>query len=93
MSVFRGFGSWDEQIAEDLISEVFLMCGVRLASSKADPPFPLALAITIQGPVCAAPQEDVELDDEAANAIEDIRPTLIRKWRETEIPVKRCAGV
>jgi RNA polymerase sigma-70 factor (ECF subfamily) len=36
----------DEQVAEDLIREVFLMCGVRLANSKADPRFHLTLAIT-----------------------------------------------
>ena len=69
------------------------MCGVRLASSKADPPSRAgSWQLAVQGAVCVTPQEDVELDEEAANAIEDASddPEVAVQKKDTSEALRRC---
>ena len=77
----------DEQIAEDFFS----MCGVRPASSKADPPFLLAIT-RFKALSALRRRKDVELDDEAANAIEDTSddPEVTAQKKDTSEALRKC---
>jgi RNA polymerase sigma-70 factor (ECF subfamily) len=46
----------------------------------------------VQGAVCVTPQEDVELDEEAANAIEDASddPEVAVQKKDTSEALRRC---
>jgi hypothetical protein len=82
----------DEQVAEDLISEVFL--DVWRQAGKFEGRSAVStwlLAITRFKALSALRRrKDVELDDEAANAIED--PTIPKSRCRRRIPVERCAS-
>ena len=73
------------------------MCGARPASSKADPPFPPGyLAITRFKALSALRRrKDVELDDEAANAIEDASddPEVTAQKKDTSQALRKCLTV
>jgi hypothetical protein len=73
------------------------MCGVRPSSSKADPRrFHLAVGnYAVQGPSGAAPQEGLELNEEAASAIEDSSddPEVAVPPKNTSDALRKCLTV
>jgi RNA polymerase sigma-70 factor, ECF subfamily len=86
----------DEQVAEDLISEVFL--DVWRQAGKFEGQSAVStwlLAITRFKALSALRRrKDVELDDEAANAIEDGSddPEVTAKKKDTSQALRRCLG-
>ena len=69
------------------------MCGVRPASSKADPPFPPGCwRLRGSRPCPLRRRKDVELDDEAANAIEDPSddPEVTAQKKDTSQALRKC---
>src|ERR1700730_15647463 len=68
------------------------MCGARLASSKADPPSPPGCWQLRASRPCLRRRKDVELDDEAANAIEDTSddPEVAAQKKDTSQALRKC---
>jgi len=70
------------------------MCGVRLASSKADPPLPPG-SWRLPGFKALSAlrrRRDAELDDEATNAIEDTSddPEVVVQKKDTGEALRKC---
>ena len=70
------------------------MCGVRLASSKADPPLPPGSWRLRGSRPCRhfRRRKDVGLDDETANAIEDTSddPEVVAQKKDTGEALRKC---